>query len=168
MAMTKAAIQAVLNRFPGQKAEIVGSDAQVSIYVGLSGRYAFFTDDGVAEIKINSSNPQMGVMGMSQTESPFIYTFLSYDDVEIVKVYCGDADMSEALTGLEPVDSNLSIDDIIKAVQAAPVNKALSPRGNLNSAPTEPGSAYGEFKGTAITTDKNGFPEYMKKVLTND
>ena len=167
--MTKAAIQDALNRFKGKPAKIVGTDSAIAIYVGLEGRWAFFTDAGVAEVRSNVLNsPHYGTSGMSITESPLSYVFIAFEDVEAVEVYCQDADMAEALSGLTPIDEEKSLDDCIKEIQSASINKALSPRGNLNSAPTGFDSSYGEFKGSAISTDKAGFPDYMLKDVKKD
>lgn len=162
--MTKAQIQDALNRFKGKPAKIVGTDSDVAVYVGLEGRWSFFTSDGVAEVRSNAMNsPHYGVSGMSITESPFSYFFISFEDVECVEVYCQDADMAQGLSGLTPIDEEKSLEDCIKEIQSASINKAMSPRGNLNTAPTGFDSSYGSFKGSAISTDKAGFPEYMMK-----
>lgn len=162
--MTKAQIQDTLNRFKGKPAKIVSTDAQISIYIGLDGHWAFFADGGIAEVRTNTlGSPHYGVSGMSITESPMSYVFIAFEDVESVEVYCQDADMTEALSGLTPIDEEKSLEDCIKEITSASINKAMSPRGNLNTAPTGFDSSYGSFKGSAISTDKAGFPEYMMK-----
>lgn len=167
--MTKAAIQDALNRFKGKPAKIVGTDSSVAIYVGLEGRWAFFTNDGIAEVRSNTiGSHHFGVSGMSITESPLSYVFISFDDIESVEVYCQDTDMAEALSGLTPVDENKSFDDCLKEIQSASINKAMSPRGNLNTAPTGFDSSYGKFMGSAISTDKEGFPDYMLKDVNKE
>lgn len=171
--MKKEDVLAKLEEYKDRPIEIGLSDEGAMIYANIDGHW-LFTDggDNLVEIKKNSSDGTYGFSSNNQREHPFVITTTPFDAVMYVKVGIKNAsgDIAEKTSGLTPVGTDKTLEEIVKAIESDSVRKANSPRGNLNTPAVAPGGygGYGEFKGSAVSTTIDGVPQYMKDSLIKE
>jgi len=165
--MNKADVLAKLDKFKGQPVEIGVQDEGIIIHANIDGHWLFVEGDNLVEVKVNSSDGTYGFSSAIQQQNPFKITYFPFEDVYYVRSYIANdpGDIADKLSGLEPVGTDKSFDDIIKEIEGNDIRKALSPRGNLNVSDVAPGGPYGTFKGSAVSTSRDGIPQYMKDAL---
>lgn len=166
--MLKEQVLAKLEEYKDKPVEIGIGDEGIVLYGGFDGHWLFTKDDVLIEIKKNSNEGTYGVGSITQAELPFIVISTSYDMISYVKGYIPHkaGAIAEALKGLTVAGSSKSLDEIQKEMESDSILSVYSARGNLNTENVEPGTAYGMFMGSAISTEKGGLPKYMDSVLT--
>lgn len=165
--MNKADVLAKLEKFKDRPVVVQIADEAALAYGNIDGHWLFVDGDVLVEVMTNSTDPIYGFSSDVQTVHPFKISYFDMDQVIAVKSFItNDAgDISDNVSGLEPVGTSKSIDDIIKEIESNSIRKALSPRGNLNTPDVAPGGSYGAFKGSAVSTSRDGIPQYMKDAL---
>lgn len=167
--MEKSVVLAKLEEYKDRPIEICLSAEGSLLYSGIEGHWLFVKDDALVEIRKNvpTGTGTTGYTGTRQTQNPFIVTSVGWDAIVHVRIFMGQTneDIVKVLDGLEPVGTTKSMEDITKEIEGDSIRKAVSTRGYLNSDNVAPGSSYGSFKGTTISTDIDGIPQYIKDSL---
>lgn len=147
---------------------IIGmSDEGQVVYANIPGHWLFIDGENLVAVRKVTNRGTYGVAGIVQQIYPFaVYTapieFVNYVE-SFIEIAPGK--IAEALEGLEPVGTSKSLADIETEIEGDSILKALSPRGNLNVSDVAPGTSYGRFTGSAISTSSEGLPKYMKEDL---
>lgn len=165
--MNKADVLAKLEEYKGRPVEIGLSDEGAMLYSGIEGHWLFVQGDNLVEVKKASGDGTYGFSTVNQNQAPFVVTTVPFDIVNYVRANIRNepGDIKTMLSGLEPVGTDKALDDIIKEIEGDSIRKAMSPRGNLNTPDVNSKSSYGTFKGSAISTEIDGIPQYMKDDL---
>ena len=118
-------------------------------------------------VEKNVSNASYEIPSLTQREKPFVMTHIYYDDISYIKTYIspGSGEIEKDLGSFSPIGTEKSKDDVIKELQGDSVHKVLGPRSFQNVDNVAPGSSYGTFKGSAISTSIDGLPEYYDKLV---
>lgn len=167
--MTKEEIVAKLTEYADRPVTLGLADQAVVLHSGIEGHWLFLDDENSAltEVKINTSSQGLYSATPNQQEEPFVITTVQMDTVNFIRSYIGgeSGSVRTSLTGLAPISTTKSFDDVIKDIESSSVRKASSPTGNLNSPVVAPGGSYGSFKGSYLSTEKEGVPKYVKDKL---
>ncbi len=167
--MNKSIVLAKLEEYKDRPVELGLIDVK-SIYGNIEGHWLFDNGDCIIHVEKNASNPGYEIPGLTQREKPFAITAIHYDDISYIKSYIapGPGEVEKDLGSLEPLGTSKSKDDIIKEIQGNSIYKALAPRSFQNVEDVAPGSQYGTFKGSVISTSKEGLPKYYDKLVNKD
>ena len=170
--MTKEEVLERLEQFEGRPIEVFCDNVNI-LYAGIEGHWLFSDDKGLWEIRKNAPAPTPNVIGMSQEESPYIVTYTEYEHVQFIKAYIAPdtAKITEILDGLNYIgDHQKSIEEVKKEIIANKIMVANSPRGFQNDKDlykdyAGKGNSYGQFTGTLVSMDKDGFPKAVEDEL---
>lgn len=165
--MTKADVLAKLEEYKDRPIEVGLSDEGALLYSGIDGHWLFIQGDNLVEVKKNISDGTYGFSTVNQQQSPFVVTTVPCDVVNYVRIYITNepGDIKKVITNMEVVGVSKSLDEVIKEMEGDSVHKASSPRGFQNVPDVNTKTSYGRFKGTAVSTDIDGIPNYMKDDL---
>lgn len=166
--MNKADVLAKIEEYKGRIIQIGLSDEGHLMFGGIEGHWLFTDGDCIVEVKKNTSNiGHYGYDSVTQQMNPFVITTANFDDILYVRSYFGSkpGEIASIMQNLKPVDSDNTIGDIIKQVEKDSIRKSSSPSGNVNDPHVAPGGAYGTFKGSMISTEIGGLPDYVKDAL---
>lgn len=168
--MTKADVLAKLEEYKDKPVIVGVGDEGIVLYSGIEGHWLFVDGENLVQIKLNSNEGIYGVSGITQQENPFIVITVSFDYVAYVKgfVSAEPGNIAKMTNGMTPIATEKSLDDIRKEIGESTIVKALSPRGNLDVSNVAPGTSYGKFLGSAISTSANGFPKYIDDLVTKN
>ena len=167
--MIKDVVLAKLEQFKDRPVELGLLDVK-SIYGNIEGHWLFDGGDCIVHVEKNVSNSSYEIPSLTQREKPFVITYIYYDDISFVKSYIGpgSGEINKDIGSLSPLATTKSSDDILKELQGDTIHKALSPRSFQNVDNVAPGSSYGTFKGSAISTDINGLSKYYDDLVNKD
>lgn len=165
--MTKADVLAKLEEYKDRPIEIGLSDEGALLYSGIDGHWLFMQGDNLVEVKKNISDGTYGFASINQQQSPFVMTTVPCEIVNYIRIYITNepGDIKKTIKDMEVVGVSKSLDEIIKEIEGDSIHKASSPRGNLNVSDVNTKGSYGRFKGTAVSTNIDGIPGYMKDDL---
>lgn len=151
--MEKVDVLAKLEEFKDRPIEIY-CDNSIMLYANLPGHWVFTNDNELIEIAKNSSRGLAGVEGMSQNEAPFIITYTTFDMVQYIKGYIppNSEKIKSIVSGMDPIGTDKSIDDVIKEICQDSIILANSPHGFQNDKRYYD-DTYGQFSGTFISKD---------------
>lgn len=167
--MLKADVLKKLELYKDRPIQVGLSDEGIVLFGNIDNHWLFVDGDNLVEVKSNTSIENYGTATINQQQSPFIITTVSMDNIVYVRSYIKNesGDINTIVGSLTPVGTDDSIADILKAIEGNSVRKAMSPRGNLNTPDVSTKGAYGAFKGSVISTDSDGIPQYLKNDLLN-
>ena len=114
--MNKADVLAKLDLFKDKPVEIGIQDEGIIIHANIDGHWLFVEGENLVEVKVNSSDGTYGFSGAIQQVNPFKITYYPIEDVYYVRSYIANdpGDIADKLSGLEPVGTDKSMDDIKK------------------------------------------------------
>lgn len=144
------------------------ADQAVVIWAGVEGHWLFTSDTCLVEVRINTSTQGLyNNPAVSQTELPFLITYIQYDTINFVRSFVGHepGDIQTQLEGLSPIHTDKSLSEIMKEIESNSIRKAQSVTGSFNDPIVAPGGPYGSFKGSMVSTEINGLPQYVKDKL---
>lgn len=167
--MNKSIVLAKLEEYKDRPIELGLLDVK-SVYGNIEGHWFFDGGDCLIHVEKNVSNASYEIPGLTQREKPFIMTLIYYDDISYIKTYIspGSGEIEKDLGSFDVIGTSKSKDDILKEIQGNSIYKALGPRSFQNVDEVAPGSQYGTFKGSVISTSKEGLPKYYDKLVDND
>lgn len=165
--MLKADVLSKLDEYKGRPVQIGLSDEGIVLFGNIDNHWLFIDGDNLVEVRTNTSIDNHGTSTINQQQSPFVVTTVSMDNVVYVRSFIKNetGDIKTMIGSLTPVGTDDSIDTILKAIEGNSVRKAMSPRGNLNSSDVNTKGPYGAFKGSIISTDADGIPQYLRNDL---
>lgn len=168
--MNKADVMTKLEEYKGRPIEIGLSDEGAMLFAGIEGHWLFVQGDNLVEIRKNISDGNHGFNTINQQQSPFCVMVVPFEVVNYVRSFITNdpGDVKTMTTGLEPVGTDKSLDEIIKELESDPVRKASSPRGYTNNTNAGFDSPYGKFRGSMLSTDIDGIPKYIRDELTKN
>lgn len=159
--MLKEEVLKKLEEYKGRLIEVGLADEGAVLYSGIDGHFLFTSGNNLVEVKKNAGDGTYG-HSSGQQQYPFKITVVNFDTVNYVRTYFGKEieDIGKIISGLEPVGTNFTFEEIKKKLETDNIRKALSPRGNVNDGNTDPGSSYGRFTGSVVSTNIDGLPDY--------
>lgn len=168
--MTKEEVLYMLDKYKDRPFEIDTGDSAACIRGNIEGHWLFIKGDSLVEVKKNTPDGTYNYANTSQAQTPFKVTVLSFDNIAYFRSYITSDpnDVENQLNDLTPTGTSKTMEDIIKEIETDTIHNAASPMGYLNTNQTAPGTQYGNFKGTMISTEKGGIPaNVLNKVLTS-
>lgn len=167
--MNKSIVLAKLEEYKDRPIEIGLLDVK-SIYGNIEGHWLFDGGDCLIHVEKNVSNSSYEIPGLTQRDKPFVMTSIYYEDISYIKSYIspGAGEIEKDLGSYSPIGTTKSKDDVIKELQGNSIHKALAPRSFQNVDEVAPDSQYGTFKGSVISTSKDGLPKYYDKLVNKD
>ena len=166
--MERADVIATIEKYKGKPITLGLADQAVVIWSGVAGHWLFYSDTCLVEIRVNTSSQGLySEFTVSQNKFPFLITYVQYDTINFIRSYVGHepGDIQATLEGLTPIHTDKSIQEIAKEIESNSVRKSQSVTGSVNDPIAAPGGPYGSFKGSMISTDINGLPQYVKDKL---
>lgn len=167
--MNKSIVLAKLEEYKDRPIEIGLLDVK-SIYGNIEGHWLFDGGDCLIHVEKNVSNSSYEIPGLTQRDKPFVMTSIYYEDISYIKSYIapGAGEIEKDLGSYSPIGTTKSKDDVIKELQGNSIHKALAPRSFQNVDEVAPDLQYGTFKGSVISTSKDGLPKYYDKLVNKD
>ena len=164
--MTKEDIIKKLNDYKDKPIEIGLADEGALLHSGIEGCWLFINGDALVEIKKNTGDGTYGFLGINQQQNPYVVTTVNMDTVNYIRSYIGtDQEISNELSGLAPISTSKSMEEITKEIQGNSIRKANSPRGFSGFTNVKTGTSYGKFSGSAISTDIDGLPKAFDNLV---
>lgn len=164
--MTKEEILEKFDEFKGRPIVVGLDESGICLYSGIPGHWVFVSTDFIVEVRVNTLDT-LSVPIMSQNIYPFKITCIPFDDVVYVRTFMGDKpeDIRQLIEDLTPIGTTKTKEEILTEIEGNSVRKSQSVSGNLNDEHVAPGTDYGSFKGSMVSTDKSGLPQYVKDKL---
>lgn len=164
--MNKSVVLAKLEEYKDRPIELGLLDVGC-VKGNIEGHWLFDGGDCLIHVEKNVSNASYEIPSLTQREKPFIMTHIYYDDISYVKTYIapGSGEIDKDLGSFTPIGTSKSSDEILKELQGNSIHKALSPRSFNNVSEVEPGSSYGTFKGSVISTSVDGLPKIYDNLV---
>ena len=166
--MEKEEILAKIEEFK-DKPIIVGlSDAGTVLCSGFDGRWLFTQGGFLVEVRTNVTDTAYRINAVSQMKYPYKISAVPFEIVNYVQTFIGDkpGDIADAIENLTLIGTSKTKDEVLTEMESNSVRKAHSPSGYLEDPHVAPGTDYGAFPGSMISTTKNGLPKYVKDTLT--
>lgn len=164
--MNKSVVLAKLEKYKDRPIELGLLDVGC-VKGNIEGHWLFDGGDCLVHVEKNVGNASYEIPSLTQKEKPFIMTNIYYDDISYIKTYIapGSGEIDNDLGSFTPVGTSKSSDEILKELQGNSIHKALSPRSFNNVSEVEPGSSYGTFKGSVISTSVDGLPKIYDNLV---
>lgn len=158
----------IIEKYKGKPITLGLADQAVVIWSGIDGHWLFYSDTCLVEIRVNTSSQGLYSHSVvSQTQFPFLITYIQYDTINFIRSYVGteEGDIQANLEGLTPIHTDKSLQEIAKEIESNSIRKSQSVTGSMNDPVAAPGGTYGSFRGSMISTEINGLPQYVKDKL---
>lgn len=165
--MTKEEILAKIEEYKGRPIIVGLSDAGECLYSGIPGHWLFTQGGFIVEVKVSMAEHMYTIPAISQNIYPFKMTYVPFEIVNYVQTFMGDkpGDIRQLTEDLTPIGTTKTKEEILTEIEGNSVRKTQSVSGNLNDEHVAPGTDYGSFKGSMVSTDKSGLPQYVKDKL---
>ena len=167
--MDKSKVLSLLEKYKDTPVEVTDAANSTMFYANIDGRWLFDGGDYLIHVSKNTGNGKFAVADMDQRMRPFVIQYITYDDVISVRAFIDNkpGSIDSVLSGLTPIATSKSADEVLKAIESDSIFKASSTSGPLNAPETAPDGAYGRFTGSYISTSKDGIPKNVLDKLIN-
>ena len=168
--MNKEEVLYLFDKYKDRPFEIDSGDSAAVLRGNIDGHWLFLKGDSVVEVKKNTPDGSFNIANTNQPQCPFKVTVLSFDNIAYIRSFINSdpSDVDNQIGDLEPIGTSKSMADILKEIKTDSIYHASSATGFLNTDATAPGTMYGNFRGSAISTDIGGIPKnVVEKVLTS-
>lgn len=168
--MNKQDVLAKIEEYKNVPYEIGLADEGVVLHGNVEGHWIFNKGDQLIEIKVNTADGTYGFSNINQKENPFKVTTINFDTINYIRGYINNkkGSIADALNGLTPIGTSLTLSEIQTAMESNSIRKAKSPSGNLNDPHVAPDGEYGAFKGSIVGVGRNAIPKYVTDKLIDE
>lgn len=165
--MNKEEVLYMFNKYKDRPVEIDTGDSAAVLRGNIDGHWLFMYGDSVIEVKKNTPDGTFNIANTNQPQCPFKVTAMSIDAISYIRsvINTEAGDVEKQIGDLEPVGTSKSIKDILTEMETDSIYHASSARGFLNADENAPGTMYGQFRGSVLSTDIGGVPENTIKTL---
>lgn len=168
--MEKTEVLHIIEFLKDKPFEIGMADEGATAYGNIDGHWIFIANNSLVEVRKNTVDHSYGYGPMSSSISPFVIRYLDYVSITHIQSIISNepGDISAAIANLTPAGTSKSLADITKEIESDSIRKVQSPSGNIMTDDTLPGSSYGSFKGSIISTSADGINPILEKHLLGD
>lgn len=168
--MTREDVLYLFEKYKDRPFEIDLGDSAACMRGNIEGHWLFLKGDGVVEVKKNTTDGSYDVMNTHQSQAPFKVTYCSFDSIAYIRSFITSkpGDVEKQISDFTPVGTSKSKDEIITEITSDSIYNAASARGYLDNENTAPGTMYGKFRGSILSTDINGVPNNVKNAIMKE
>lgn len=165
--MNKEEVLYLFDKYKDRPIEIDTGDSAAVLRGNIDGHWLFLKGDSVVEVKKNTPDGSFNVANTNQPQCPFKVTVLSFDNIAYIRsfIYHDAGDVEKQIGDLTPIGTSKSMAEILKELQTDTIHNAASATGFLNTESTAPGTMYGNFRGSVLSTDIGGIPENVANAV---
>ena len=167
--MNKEEVLYLFDKYKDRPIEIDTGDSAAVLRGNIDGHWLFLKGDTVVEVKKNTPDGSFNIANTNQPQCPFKVTMLSFGDIAYIRSFINSdpGDVRKQISDLNPIGTSKNMADILKEIETDTIYNASSATGFLNTEATAPGTMYGNFRGTVLSTEIGGIPQnVVDKVLT--
>ena len=119
---------------------------------------------------MNTPDGAYDFLNTHQSQAPFKVTYCSFDTIAYIRSFITSkpGDIETQISDFTPVGTSKSKDEIITEITGDSIYNAASARGYLDNENTAPGTMYGKFRGSILSTDINGVPNNVKDAIMKE
>ena len=165
--MQKEDVLKLFEKYKDRPFEIDLGDSAACMRGNIDGHWLFLDTNGVIEVKKNTPDGSFNIADTNQPQCPFKVTFTSFENIAYIRSFIKHevGDIEKQLGNLTPIGTSKSMADILKEIQTDSIHNAASATGFLNTESTAPGTMYGNFRGSVLSTDIGGIPENVANAV---
>ena len=167
--MNREEVLYMFEKYKDRPIEIDTGDSAAVLRGNIDGHWLFLKGDSIVEVKKNTPDGSFNIADTNQTQCPFKVTMMSFDAIAYIRSFINSDhdDVRKQISDIEPVGTSKNMADILKEIGVDTIYNASSATGFLNTDATAPGTMYGNFRGSVLSTDIGGIPQnVVDKVLT--